>query len=1081
VPFSLLTSDRPATLVERLAADLAREPLSPLDDDVVVVQGQGMGRWVRHELARRHGCAAGIRLPFPAAFAREVATAVDDRPLDPAFERDALAWRILHLLEEGLADEPDFAALHGYAGRREKRKRLGLNLRLALSFDDYLLYRPDVLLDWEAGRPGSVDAPEARWQAALWRRLTAGAEPLHLARWLTGVVARLERGEVDASRLPPRVAIFGASALPPLLVHLFQALGRHLPVRAYLVAPPRATWTTGGAPANPLLAAFGHASRDLVVRLAAGDVEVEEHHDDAEPATVLATLRADLRAGVARGREAGQAAPRPIAAGDRSLALHRCHSPLRELEVLRDELLDALAADPTLRPHDVIVLVPDLATYAPLVEAVFGVGEPELPRIPFRVADRTIAESSVVADAALRLLRLAGARWTAAEIIELLELPPVRRAAGIPAGATASIVRWVEETRIRWGRDGRMRHEEFRLPDLDANSWRAGLDRLLMGYATGRVDDLVAGVAPHAGDTIGDPATLGALARWTARLFDALDGLRAPRSLGEWSVALRALACDFLAAEDEDEARELSQLLRAVDDLDALARDAGVAREVELAVVRDWIERALAVENGGASFLAGGMTVCAMKPMRAIPARLIAMVGLDDATFPRRDRRAAYDLLELERREGDRDLRADDRQLFLDTILSAGDRLHLSYVARSAADNSERASSVVLAELLDIVDASFESGVSDANGRPRPARCRVVVDHRLQPFSPAYYGGDAEGRLFSYSRIHARAARAAAGARATPPFVVEPLAVEAPAGRDVVTLRDLVDCWTNPARWWCERVLGLRLERDEEPLDDCEPMAVDPLLRYELWDGMLRRHLRGTRDAAAERALAVACGTLPSGRLSARWFDRLDEELSELLASIPRWTPLEPLAVEIEGSDWTLRGTIDGRVEGGRLQARPAKCKPKDLVRAWIAHLALSAAIGADVTSTVVALDGTTTIRPTAHPLPLLDALVAGVRATRRTPIPVFEQTSQAYVEQARALARGRASKSAIDCARDKWNGGDWSGAPPGERDDPYVSLCWRGRDPLADAATFERWAEWLWTPLLEHAEPTKAGAEAGR
>lgn len=1069
---SLVTSDRPAALIERLALDLGAAPLSPFDQETVVVQSQGMRRWLSHELARRHGCAAGLRMPFPAAFAHDLAASVDARPLDPRFARDAMAWRILALLEDGLADEPRFAALQPFAGRADTRKRLGLARRLAARFDDYLLYRPETLLAWERSEVVEPDVDETRWQAALWRRLTEGdGDAHHLARWLSGAVARLERGEVDAAVLPRRVSVFGVSTLPPCFVSLLRALARHVPVRAYLLAPAPAAWSR---PANPLLAAFGHASRDLLASLAEGaDAESLAPRIDGD--SLLRRLQRDARDDVARGREPGMAPPLPLAPDDTSLTVHVCHSPMREMEVLRDQLLDAFAADATLRPHDVLVLVPDVATYAPFVEAVFGVGEPELPRIPFHLADRPVVQESSIADAALRLLRLVGARWTATEIVTLLDLPAVRRAAGVAPNAGRTVLAWVEGTRIRWGRDGATRKERFNLPDVDANTWRTGLDRLLMGYAAGRTESLVAGVLPHAGDTIGDPATLGALARWTDRLFDALDTLRDARPLAEWTTTLRALVDAFLCAEGEREERELAQLLGVIDGLESLGADAGVSRPTDLAVVRDWMENELAGDSLGSGFLVGGMTVCALKPMRAIPFRVIAVAGLDDDSFPRSGRGPRYDLLELDPRRGDRNVRADDRQLFLDALLSAGDRLILGYVGRSVTDNSERAASVVVAELLDAIDAGFDVAGTNGTGRPLKARDAIVVEHRLQPFSPAYYRGDAGARLFSYSRAGERAL-AASAARREAPFVAAPLPADDAAAPRAIALADLTDCWTNPSRWFCERVLGVRLPSEDEPLDDCEPMSVHHLVRYGLHDEMLRRHLRGTRDVEAERARALAVGDLPSGALAARWFDALDEELRDFLAGVQPLPAYDPHAIDVAGPDWTLVGRVDGLTDEGRRQVRAATCKNRDLVRAWIAHLALGAECG-EVTSRVLATDGAWVLRPVERPLEVLHDLVDGFRAAQRAPLPVFDQASRAYVEQAAKLASGtsRASKPAIDAAADKYRGTGWGNGPSPDAEDPYVELCWRGRDPLADEATFGGWAERLWRPLLAHLEEVRS------
>ncbi|PYP75923.1 MAG: hypothetical protein DMD35_19935, partial [Gemmatimonadetes bacterium] len=593
------------------------------------------------------------------------------------------------------------------------------------------------------------------------------------------------------------------NTLPPVFVQLLHAVARHIPVRLYLQAPPRESWSSSAAP-NPLWATFGRVTREFASLLethAPSGIPLawEEHHRANDHAgTILSRLQSDIRLGIQRGSERALAAPIALSAHtvDDSLAVHRCHSPMREMEVLRDQLLAAFAADPTLRPHDVLLLLPDVATYAPFVDAMFGVGEPGLPYIAHRIADRPIAQESRLADAALRILRLVGARWTSAEVVELLDMPAVQRAAGIPDGATSRILQWIEETNIRWGRDGAMRSEIFGLPKIEANSWRAGVDRLLMGYATGPMTDLVDDILPHAGHTIGDPATLGAFSAFTEGLFDTLAGWRTPRSLVAWSAELRTAFTTLLAPDGDDEERELEIVLSAVGALATVETNAECDRAFELPVVRDWLEQMLGDDSLSSGFLSGGMTVCALKPMRVVPHRIVVIAGLDDATFPRGHQRPAFDLMTAEHRDGDRDRRADDRQLFLDMLLATEERLILSYVARSAKTNAERAVSVVVAELLDVIDTSFVHPDPDTR-----ARAMVEVSHRLQPFAREYFTPDAgTSRLFSYSAVNARAlSRAALGAgRAQMPFVAGPLPISEGAISSEVRLDDLVACWTNP-------------------------------------------------------------------------------------------------------------------------------------------------------------------------------------------------------------------------------------------------------------------------------------------
>lgn len=1066
---TLVTSDSPTVLAERLAGDLSAAPLGPFENELIVVHNYGMRRWVRQELARRHGYAASLQLDFPGKFCRDVARQLtgDEGATDARFTPEAMTWRILDLFEEGVSANPHFAAVHRFLGDADTRKRLGLASRAATCLDDYQLYRPDVLALWEETDPADTIEPNARWQHALWVRLCATETPAGtFSRWMDRAAARLDEADIAPAGLPlpRRVSVFGVSALPLHVIRLLQGVARFVPVRVYVLAPPRASW--GAEPRrNPLFAAFGGSVREMI-SLLGDDTACEEYPGPGgRRTTCLDQLRDDMRSGVVRGREPGMPAPVPLGAADDSLTVHVCHSPMREMEVLRDQLFAAFAADPTLRPHDVLVLVPDTTTYAPLVEAVFDVGEPELPRIPHRVADRPVTHESSLAAAMLRILRLASARWTVPEIVELLDVDAVRRAAGISDSGAQKILRWIEETRIRWGRDGAMRKETFDLPAIETNTWRAGIDRLLLGYAVGRADDVIAGVIPYAGDTVGDPQALGAFAHWLDGLFDMLDEWRSPRTLSEWRTALRDAVTTLLEPDGDDEERAHATLLRAIDTLGDAERDGRYHRVVDLGVARDWIERSFSDEMMTGGFLTGGMVVAALKPMRAIPFRVIAVLGLGNDAFPRNGRRAAYDLLGAEHRPGDQDRRADDRQLFLDMIHCATDRLILSYVGRSARDNSERAASVVLAELLDIVDGSFMHPTEPT----RAARDAITVQHHLQPFSHEYYGASGDTRFFSFSRVNARASAIALGDRnATAPFVSDPLPAEnAASERLELRLSDLIDCWTNPSRFFCKRVLGINLPGEDEESLDCEPMSINRLDSYTLGDEIVRRHLAGGRSVERERIRATLLGDLPSGKLSGFWFDHVDAGLQGFLESVGEPQFGEPRIVDVQGASWRVSGRVDQLTVNGRIEVRPATRKPKDLIRAWITHLALCASRDG-VETTVFALDGTTRIPCVPDAGARLDELVAGYRAALRAPLPVFENASWSYVDRILAMrASTRAMKSPLDQARSAYLASEYNDGPRRDIDDPHVALCWRGRDPFEDAFDdFDAHSRTLWCPL---------------
>ncbi len=1053
---TLMFGDSPLSLVETLDDDLSAEPLSPFVNECIVVQSLGLERWLRQQLAQRQGCAASVQFPFPAAFCHALARTlnVGGEPLDTRFGERPLTWALFELLSDSThTSRPECAALRTYLDDADAAKRFALARRIATRFDDYQLYRPDVLLAWEAAPVMPSAAAHLQWQAYLWRTLTANRAPRHLARWFTTTIEQLERSTSAPVGLPARVSVFGVSTLPPLFIRLLHAIARFVPVRFYVFVPHVASFGTGAntnsntnsnsnePEQHPATRAFGSASRTLVSLLThttpAPTIRTVNSAASSRD-TVLGHLQRDIRRGATTS-------PVPMPENDASLRVHVCHSPTREMEVLRDQLLDAFVADPTLRPHDVLVLVPDVSVYGPLADAVFRATD-DGPGIPHRVADRALARDASSARAMLQLLELVTARGTASEVINLLHIDVVRRAAGITSADIERIVEWMREAGIRWGLDGATRSAAFDLPNVDDNSWRRGLDRLMMGYATGRLDALVGGVLPVAGDTLGDMELLGRFVNWVDALFETLATLRRTRTLADWSTTLSEIVERLVEADGADEEAMLARVRDAIHELDDAAPNMPATREVPFEVVSGYLSALLDSDEHGTGFLSGRMTVCAIKPMRSIPFRVIAMLGLDDASFPRRERRAAFDLLEIEPRDGDRDTRSDDRQLFLDTLLCAQERLILSYVGRSQKTNAALAPSVVIDELLDIVDASFTTGRLDANGKAVPARTQVVVEHRLQPFSASYFDGQ-DARLFSFSDAIVQSVRAARAKRSPAPFVGEVSVAAANESEPPleITIAELIDCWSNPARFYCQRTLALRIPRPGDGLDDVEPMEVDNLQRTVTQQRLLDAHLSGDATAAQVQLRTLESDTLPSAALATAWFKALSDGASSLLHRVGTPAFLAPLHVDLSGRGWRLTGRIDGLVAGGRLQVRAAKIKDKDRARAWVTHVVLSAVKASDVehlVTTLIGTDATITIGAVERPMAVLDVLMRGVRRTLETPMPFFEHASYKYASSSKP------SDAAIDDASQAYIGSDYM---EGDASDEYVALCWRARSPFDD------------------------------
>lgn len=1079
------------TLGELATTLLAQPQSEPLAPARVVVPSQGMGRWLTLELARKQGIAMQLEIQLPSSFVWDLSRLVlGQLPEQSAFTPATLGWRLYDWLCEPvqLALAPRLAH---YLDGGDERRRLALAERIADVFDQYLLYRDDWLAAWERGERLGL-GPDEDWQALLWQELTKDGHP-HRARLLDDLLHRLYSPEPIAG-LPERLLLFGISSLPPHHLRVFDGLARHTEVIVFALNPCREAWgeirdvrelaqqpgADGGDwyldIGNPLLASLGKQGRDFFDSLfalagegAGQEIGLYSADEDLADDSLLHALQNDILRLRARRPEERLA----LGEDDRSLELHIAHSPLREVEILHDQLLARFQADPGLSPDQVVVLTPDIERYAPYIEAVFasrdGRGAPRTtalrtaaPRIPYSLADRSLRAEVPLIEAFLGLLGLPESRFAAEEILAWLEQPAIARRAGIEEEDLPLLRDWLREAGVRWGRNGAHR-ARLGLPDDASFTWRQGLDRLLLGFAA--PPQLAGQEAPLLGDCWPLDALEGARAQLLGRLVGFVgqlaalaDDLQRPRPLAEWADRLQQLIDELF---DESEAGDtlllLSQACAALRDQ---AQAAGIERPLKLALVRQELTGALEQGGGASGFLTGAVTFCTMVPMRSLPFRLVCLLGLDDGALPRRTPAAGFDLIARHPRRGDRARRLDDRYLLLETLLSAREALYLSYVGRDPRDNAELPPSVLVSEILEAVD---QTAVCEESAR---ASERIVVAHPLQPFSP---GNFEDGRRTGFAAPWFRAARRLA----EPPSTPEPFASPLPEpDADWLTVEPslLLKCFQNPARFLLEQRLGLRLADAEQAIAADEPFALEGPARGGLRRLALSAVEHGWREAD-ERAVARAAGWLPPGELGYALWGR---ERGPVRAFAPRLFDArpaaapQPLPVDANLAGVRVHGWLDGVTAEGLFDWRLTRPGPWDLPRFWLRHLLLnlSATAGIGRESRLLSPAGDWRLGPLDDAAALLEPWLAAYRQALCEPLPLLTRASHDFA-QALAAPGARSQKPPVEAARAKarvaWEGSEFGLA--GECCDPWYALAFRNRDPLD--ARFEALAERLLGPAL--------------
>jgi len=1054
---NVYTSNRMEILLETFATTLV-QPVDPFVPEIIVVQSKGLQRWLAMELAKHFGVWANADYPFPNKFLWDLfAKVLKDLPEASPFEPALLLWRIMRVLP-GQLDNPAFASLQGYlSGKNRDLKLFQLSGKIADTFDQYTLFRGDLLEKWEAGE-------ENHWQALLWRTLVSEVGNFHRAEIKKRFLQSLSSDAIPGQIFPTRITLFGISYLPKFHLDFLAAVAEYSEVNLFVLSPCREYWSdilparslirlspverAHRIEGNPLLASLGRLGRDfseMIVDYGEVSGGPEDLYRQSPGTSLLELIQNDILA--LEGGGESKPSKHPVRPGDPSLRISSCHSPMREVEVLHDTLLGMFSSLQNLAPRDILVMTPDIETYAPYISAVFEGSQGGSRRIPYSIADRTIRSDGRLTRALLAILELPGKRFPVTGVMDILSFPAISTTFGIEAEDFDHLRSWLEELRVRWGMDEKERQREG-FPPYRENSWRAGLERLLLGYAMPDENALFADILPFH-DMEGDnPERAGKLVRFVEMLYGLVEKLDQERTLADWELLCREILTDFFTL-GEDEAQELSFLTALLENLRMLPELTGFFGAVGLPVFRSWLGSSLERQERGLGFLTGGVTFCAMLPMRSIPFRVIVLLGLNEGVFPRQNRPTGFDLVAREPRRGDRSLRDEDRYLFLEALLSARECFVLSYTGQSIRDNAPLPPSVLVDELCEYLGRRFSDG-SDTFPEG------LVTRHRLQPFSPDYFSG--EGPLSSFSEEDYRAVRARLeGIRSVTPFFTEPLS-NPPEELREVSLGNILTFYDNPVKYLLRNRVGIRLDDVAPPLEDQEPFGLDALDAYHLRREMLEQLLSG-RDPDQLLALTRAKGILPPARQGDLLFRELKTQVADFAAGIRSLTGdrpmLDPLQIDVVIGDYRVSGSLAGIWPDHLLRSRCAKRSGRDQMRLWIEHLFLNLMRikGYPCTSVLVTTDGTLRLLPVSESEAYLRLLLDFYWSGLRQPLKFFPRSSFAY---------GR--KWDLGSARNAWRGDHYP-----ECDDPYYQLCFGDSDPLD--SDFQRVTQTLLEPFLQYSE----------
>lgn len=1088
----IFTGNRLEILADHLAQLIGTPAASPLQPEIIVIQSRGMERWISMELARRNGICANVAYPFPNTFLETLIRRLKpDLPPDNLFDPEILTFRIMKTLPAFL-DRPAFRSLKNYLADDDKNLKLyQLANKIADTFDQYLVFRPQMIFQWEAGQGGRT--ARSRWQAELWRELVKDTPAPHRARLQKILLSRVAEPAVRGV-FPARVSIFGISYLPPFHLQAFAAIAQVVPVYLFILNPCQEYWADILSEkeirkitkkytvyeqvqsylylerGNALLASMGTLGRDFLKLISEHEGEFEDSFEPIAGNDLLACIQSDIHNLIDRKLvesdsgspvdEAGgifqplTAAADRLPAQDSSVQIHACHSPIREIEVLHDRLLAMFEEEPELLPKDILVMTPNIETYAPFIHAVFGTQIDEAHYIPYNVADQSARQSSRVIDGFFTLLDLKDSRFGARRIISLLELPGIKEKFGFTTRDIEMLEGWVRDLNIRWGIDAGSR-SKMGLPGFSQNTWKAGIERLLLGVAMpGDADRMFAGILPYDPVEGRDTQVLGKFLEFLDKVFYWSDALGQQRSAGGWQAILNELLEQFFILDETTE-REIQLIRQALDSFGRMENLAQYDRSIELEVVGTHLERLLAQTSYGTGFISGGVTFCAMLPMRSIPFKIICLIGMDNDAYPREQKSPGFDLISRYPRPGDRSRRKDDRYLFLEAMVSARQKLYISYVGQSIQDNTPIPPSVLVSELIDYIQQGFGRTADD-----------LIIRHPLQAYSPRYFYKE-EPQLYSYSKENCIAVAKMDQKQMPTAFIAAPLS-EPPAEWRNLSIEHLSLFFSNPTKFLLQRRLGLRFA-DRGPIsEDKENFSLDALQRYQINQQLAQSRLSGV-DSEHSYRMQHARGNLPLGNVGQVVYSELDQATETFISDVEAFTRDEKpnrKEIDMKIADFGLLGILTELYTRGRIQFRFAAIKPRDMLTAWINHLVLCVQkeIFCPLETILIGADAVMQFETVDDPLRVLNDLLKLYWEGLMKPLHFFPASSYTYADI--ILRKNKPKADALKAASNKWLGSDFS---RGESEDPYYRQCFERIDPIDER--FEHLAVEVFTPLFEHAQ----------
>ena len=881
------SSNHLESLCQTLAENITNHEQDIFRKEVIITPNAGMNAWLKTELARRNGIFANFEFTGQDEFFALTYQLLFNGKLRN--NKDFIRYKIYELLDGDFKTK--FPEVAGYYHDNELR-RFQLAEKIAGLFDQYQLYRSEMITGWKTGNLATINSAEV-WQQWLWNKLNVESK-LELKQ---RIIQRLNAQPELIREFYPVISVFGISDFSQFYIDFFNELVKYIKVNVYTCLPTNLR-ATPAEYQNELLVSLGKKSAELSAIPGIADFQVIGNANDSLLAQIQNQILhnqtgADFNA-------------------DDSLQIASSYTPVREVEALYNYLLDLFEKDRAtaknvngkegLKPGDVLVITTDINKYAPYINAVFRNAPVS---IPFKVSGAANnAEDSMVAALEL-LLKFTEDDMTSEKVVSLLEQKRIRKRFGIQDCNYIRAV--VRKANIRFGFSNAVED------DTQYVSWEYGLNKILLGYAMLTDEEFEVKenltLYPFRDAEASESYDLFRLKAFVDQLKSLIEAQKEARTLADWKQFLVEVIDSMVYRDDFDkkDRTEMSSIYKALSFMDQLESD----KPLPYCIFQEELKSKLFTESRESRLNTGNVTVSSPVAVKGLPFKVICFLGLNNDIFPAKDSFMGFDLVGEEYKAGDPSGKESDKQLFLDTILATREKLYLSYIGQSVKDNTGIPPSIVLDTLLNY--AGLE---------------KSVIHHPLHGFSSAYHKNTGNG-LFTY--LYGEQPDDF-GSKAADPKEFNEISVDS-----------FVKFFEHPIEWYFKNVLGIRYEDNEETLPETELFDLDNLQKW-----MVKNDLLTLEDNDFESYLVKGKkeGLLPLRNLGEFLLNKLVVE-TELIRSeygkLIKDQEEKAIHVALNKDDIRISGTITNIYTKKYITFSLSKSPQKNLVRAYIRTLLLCA------------------------------------------------------------------------------------------------------------------------------------------